>query len=67
MQEYEIYALHGFLGTAADWNLLQNVSPGAKVHAVDVFSERYGNTSDGLKSWAQAFNKTIKNSKKKRL
>ena len=64
MSEFEIFALHGFLGSPSDWQLLEKAFPKAKLHAVDLFDKRY---SQSLIDWAKSFNESAKQSNGKRI
>lgn len=49
---HSIYALHGFLGTPADWNPLAGICNNAKLHAVKLQCPLL----DSFAQWAQDFN-----------
>jgi 2-succinyl-6-hydroxy-2,4-cyclohexadiene-1-carboxylate synthase len=65
--QYEIYALHGFLGRGIDWTLLENTFQKKQIQTVDIFSERYSALSMDLKVWAKTFNHSVSVSQSNRI
>ncbi len=58
----EVFALHGFLGSPADWkptfDLLRQEKPDWQLHAVDLFADSHPGQS--MQEWANSFNQRVR-------
>lgn len=65
MREFDIYALHGFLGLPNDWQLLETAFPTAHLHLLDLFDKQ--RPLNGAKVWAKSFNESVRKKEGKRI
>lgn len=60
----EIYALHGFLGSAGDWDLVLKGFQNTKTYAENIVN---GPTEGSMEKWASWFNKKLEKKKNRRI